>query len=95
MAELRQKWIDRGGEFVTLSPAEQAEFEKRLKPIGAEVTKDDPVLKAFYDKIQSIEAKYPKPPLPRCRTKRAPSRQRQIEEFVFITIPHVLSARCS
>ena len=59
VAELRQKWIDRGGEIVTLPPTEQAELEKRLKPIGAEVTKDDPVLKAFYEKIQAIEAKYP------------------------------------
>ena len=48
----------RGGEIVTLPPAEQAELEKRLKPIGAEVTKSDPKLKAFYDKIQAIAAKY-------------------------------------
>ena len=52
-------WIEqRGGEIVTLPPAEQAELEKRLKPIGAEVTKGDPELKDFYDKIQTIEAKY-------------------------------------
>ncbi len=48
----------RGGEIVHLSPAEQAELEKRLKPIGAEVTKDDPVLKAFYDKTEALAAKY-------------------------------------
>jgi len=58
VAELRQKWIDRGGEIITLPPADQAELEKRLKPIGVEVTKDDPTLKAFYDKIQAIAAKY-------------------------------------
>ena len=58
VAELRQKWIERGGEIVTLSPVDQAELEKRLKPIGAEVTKSDPVLKAFYDKIQAVAAKY-------------------------------------
>ena len=58
VAELRKKWIERGGEIVTLPAAEQAELEKRLKPIGAEVTKNDPVLKAFYDKIQAIAAKY-------------------------------------
>jgi TRAP-type C4-dicarboxylate transport system substrate-binding protein len=56
--ELRAKWIERGGEIVTLPPADQAELEKRLRPIGAEVTKNDPVLKAFYDKIQQIAAKY-------------------------------------
>jgi C4-dicarboxylate-binding protein DctP len=56
--ELRQKWIERGGEIVTLPPADQAELEKRLKPIGVEVTKGDPMLKAFYDKIQATAAKY-------------------------------------
>jgi TRAP-type C4-dicarboxylate transport system substrate-binding protein len=59
VAELRQKWIDRGGEIVTLPPADQAELEKRLKPIGAEVTKDDPVLKAFYERVEALTAKYP------------------------------------
>jgi TRAP-type C4-dicarboxylate transport system substrate-binding protein len=58
VAELRKKWIDRGGEIVTLPPADQAELEKRLKPIGAEVTKDDPQLKAFYEMIKKIAAKY-------------------------------------
>jgi TRAP-type C4-dicarboxylate transport system substrate-binding protein len=58
VAELRQKWIERGGEIVTLPAADQAELEKRLKPIGIEVTKGDPMLKAFYDKIQTISAKY-------------------------------------
>ena len=48
----------RGGEIVTLPPAVQAELEKRLKPIGAEVTKGDPALKAFYEKIQTIAKKY-------------------------------------
>ena len=56
---LRKVWTEqRGGEIVTLPPAEQAELEKRLQPIGAEVTKSDPALKAFYDKIQAIKAKY-------------------------------------
>jgi TRAP-type C4-dicarboxylate transport system substrate-binding protein len=59
VAELCQKWIDRGGEIVTLPPADQAELEKRLKPIGAEVTKDDPVLKAFYERVEALAAKYP------------------------------------
>jgi C4-dicarboxylate-binding protein DctP len=58
MAELSKKWTERGGEIVTLPPAEQAELEKRLKPIGAEVTKDNPVLKAFYEKIEKVSAKY-------------------------------------
>ena len=38
--------------------ADQAELEKRLKPIGADVTKDNPALKAFYEKIKATAAKY-------------------------------------
>ena len=34
-AELREKWIERGGEIVTLPAEDQAELQKRLKPIGA------------------------------------------------------------
>ncbi len=59
VAALRKVWIEqRGGEIVTLPPADQAELENRLKPIGAEVTKGDPALKAFYEKIQTVAKKY-------------------------------------
>jgi C4-dicarboxylate-binding protein DctP len=58
VVELRAKWVEKGGEIITLPAADQAELEKRLKPIGAEVTKSDPVLKAFYDKLQATSAKY-------------------------------------
>jgi len=59
VAALRKVWTEqRGGEIVTLPPAEQAELEKRLKPIGAEVTKGDPALKEFYEKIQTVAKKY-------------------------------------
>ncbi len=58
VVELRKRWLDRGGEIIKLPGAEQAELEKRLKPIGVAVTKDDPALKAFYDKIQATAAKY-------------------------------------
>jgi TRAP-type C4-dicarboxylate transport system substrate-binding protein len=59
VAALRKVWIEqRGGEIVTLPAAEQAELEKRLKPIGADVTKGDPALKAFYEKIQTVAKKY-------------------------------------
>jgi TRAP-type C4-dicarboxylate transport system substrate-binding protein len=56
--ELRNSWKSRGGELVRLPAAEQAELVKRLKPIGAEVTKGNPALKAFYEKIQATAAKY-------------------------------------
>ena len=59
MASLNKVWLSRGGKIVNLPPAEQAELEKRFAPIGAEVTKKNPVLKAFYEKIQQVKAKYP------------------------------------
>src|SRR6185312_9636869 len=58
VAELRKVWLSRGGEVIPLPPAEQAELEKRLKPIGAQVTSGNPQLKAFYDKIKALSAKY-------------------------------------
>ena len=35
-----------------------AELRKRLTPIGAEITKADPTLKAFYDRVLATSAKY-------------------------------------
>lgn len=58
VAQLRKVWLSRGGKIVHLPPAEQAELERRLKPIGAEVTKSNPLLKAFYERIQKVSAKY-------------------------------------
>ncbi len=55
---LRAKWMERGGEIVTLPADDMAELQKRLKPIGAEVTKSDPKMKAFYDKVVATAAKY-------------------------------------
>jgi TRAP-type transport system periplasmic protein len=55
---LRAKWVERGGEIVTLPPEDMVELQKRLKPIGAEITKSDPNLKAFYDKVLATAAKY-------------------------------------
>src|SRR5262245_44925301 len=56
---LRKKWIEeRGGEIVTFSADDMAELRKRLQPIGAEVTKSDPALKAFYERVQATSAKY-------------------------------------
>jgi TRAP-type C4-dicarboxylate transport system substrate-binding protein len=55
---LRAKWIERGGEIIHLPPEDMVELQKRLKPIGAEITKTDPNLKAFYDKVVATSAKY-------------------------------------
>ena len=58
MASLNKVWLSRGAEIVTLPPAEQAELEKRLKPIGKQVTSGNKVLSDFYDLIQKTSAKY-------------------------------------
>src|SRR6185312_2396903 len=49
VVELRAKWLERGGEIVKMPAADQAELEKRLKPIGADVTGVSPQLKEFYE----------------------------------------------
>ena len=57
--ELRKVWrVARRLKSSLLPPAEQAELEKRLKPIGEQVTKGNTVLKDFYDMIQKTAAKY-------------------------------------
>jgi TRAP-type C4-dicarboxylate transport system substrate-binding protein len=55
---LRAKWIERGGEIVNLPAADMEELQKRLKPIGGEITKADPNLKSFYDRLIATSAKY-------------------------------------
>jgi TRAP-type C4-dicarboxylate transport system substrate-binding protein len=55
---LRAKWVERGGEIVTLPAEDMAELQKRLRPIGAEITKSDPKLKAFYEKVVATATKY-------------------------------------
>jgi TRAP-type C4-dicarboxylate transport system substrate-binding protein len=55
---LRAKWIERGGEIINLPKEDMAELQKRLKPIGPEISKSDPNLKAFYDKVVATSAKY-------------------------------------
>ena len=57
---------------MTLSPAEQAELEKRLKPIGAKVTSGNPQLKAFYDKIKATRGEI----LIASKTRRAAQTER-------------------
>jgi TRAP-type C4-dicarboxylate transport system substrate-binding protein len=56
---LRKKWIEeRGGEIITLPAEDMVELRKRLQPIGADVTKSDPALKAFYERLLATSAKY-------------------------------------
>jgi TRAP-type transport system periplasmic protein len=55
--EMRKKWIGAGGEIVTLSAAEQARLAELLKPVGPEVTKSNPALSGFYNRVKSVAEK--------------------------------------
>jgi TRAP-type C4-dicarboxylate transport system substrate-binding protein len=56
--EQSQKWKERGGEIVSLPADEQKKLQDMLKPVGGTVTQSDPSVKAFYEKVLSIAAKY-------------------------------------
>jgi len=51
-----ENWIKKGGKIVTLSPAEQAEAEKRVAEAIQPLLAKDAGLKSFYDKIKSLAA---------------------------------------
>jgi TRAP-type C4-dicarboxylate transport system substrate-binding protein len=56
--EQSQKWKDRGGEIVSFLPDETRAMHDLLKTVGPEVTKSDPAVKAFYEKIIAVSQKY-------------------------------------
>ena len=55
---MTQKWKERGGEIINLPPEDLAELRARLKTIGADVTRSDPAVKAFYDRLLTVTARY-------------------------------------
>ena len=55
--EQSQKWIERGGEIVSLPPDDMTKLRERLKDVGPEVTKADPAVKAFYERVIATAAK--------------------------------------
>jgi TRAP-type C4-dicarboxylate transport system substrate-binding protein len=55
---MRKRWADVGGEFVTLSPADQARVRELLAGIGNEVTKDNAAVSAFYKRLVATGQKY-------------------------------------
>ena len=52
-----QKWKERGGEIISLTADETMKLRDLLKDVGPEVTKSDPVVKAFYEKVIATSAK--------------------------------------
>ena len=56
--EQSQKWKDRGGEIITWSEADMRELNARLRTVGEDVTKTNSAVKAFYEKVLTVSAKY-------------------------------------
>jgi TRAP-type C4-dicarboxylate transport system substrate-binding protein len=55
--DMRKKWASAGGEIVTLTSADQTKLTELLKPVGPDVTKSNPALSAFYNRVKSIADK--------------------------------------
>lgn len=56
--QMRKRWTDSGGEFVSLPAADQARVRQLLEGIGDEVTKGNPAANAFYKRLQTTAQKY-------------------------------------
>jgi TRAP-type C4-dicarboxylate transport system substrate-binding protein len=54
---MRKRWVEAGGEFVSLPPEEQAKVQRLLGGIGEEVTKDNAALYAFFKRMHTVARK--------------------------------------
>jgi len=52
--KLYKGWQAGGGEYITMSPAERKKFTDLLRPVGDEVVKSDPELKAAYEAYKRV-----------------------------------------
>lgn len=50
-------WIDNGGQFLRLPPAEQAKMMAELKALGAQVLAQNPLVKAEYEELLKVVEK--------------------------------------
>jgi TRAP-type transport system periplasmic protein len=44
-------WVEKGGELLRLSPAEQAELTQKMAPVGPDIVKSKPELKPLWDSL--------------------------------------------
>jgi TRAP-type C4-dicarboxylate transport system substrate-binding protein len=58
MAGMPKRWIEAGGEIFVLPEAERAKVAAALKTVGDDVTKDDPPVKAFFERVRATAAKH-------------------------------------
>jgi TRAP-type transport system periplasmic protein len=54
LEDMRKRWLGAGGEIVKLSAEDQTRLVDLLKPVGAEVTKSNPTLNAFYQRVRTV-----------------------------------------
>jgi C4-dicarboxylate-binding protein DctP len=57
-AEMRKRWGEVGGEFVSLPPDDQKRVQQLLAGIGEEVTKDNPAVNGLYKTLVAASRKY-------------------------------------
>jgi TRAP-type transport system periplasmic protein len=58
MAGMPKRWTEAGGEIFVLPEAERAKVVAALKDVGDDVTKDDPPVKAFFERVRATAAKH-------------------------------------
>lgn len=56
--QMEKRWKEAGGQIVTLSAAEAGRMRKLLSGVGEEVTKANPAVNAFYQKLAATGRKY-------------------------------------
>jgi TRAP-type C4-dicarboxylate transport system substrate-binding protein len=57
MAGMPKRWAELGGEIFTMPEPERQKLVAALKTVGDEVTKDDPPVSAFYQRVRATAAK--------------------------------------
>src|SRR5262245_9785027 len=58
MAGMPKRWAEVGGEVFVLPADEREKLVAALKTVGDEVTKDDPPVKAFFERVRATSAKH-------------------------------------
>ena len=57
-AQMPKRWAEVGGELFVLPDAERQKLVAALKSVGDDVTKDDPPVKAFFERVRATAAKH-------------------------------------
>ena len=53
-----ETWKKIGGELITLSPEDDAEFRKRMSTVGDAVMKDKPEVREMYELLKKVAARH-------------------------------------